>query len=108
MHRIGRTGRSGKRGLATTFINRRSDLTVLADLKHLLLEAGQELPLFLRELATDDEIKQEDVEQGDDDKGCSYCSGLGHRITACPKLESIRTKTATTLLRPDLAGQGGL
>jgi hypothetical protein len=76
VHRIGRTGRSAKRGLATTFINRRSDLTVLADLKHLLLEANQQLPLFLKELDTGDESKQEAMEQGDNDKGCSYCSGM--------------------------------
>ena len=26
--------------------------------------------------------------------GCSYCGGLGHRITACPKLESVNNKKA--------------
>uniref|UniRef100_A0A915CUT5 RNA helicase n=1 Tax=Ditylenchus dipsaci TaxID=166011 RepID=A0A915CUT5_9BILA len=107
VHRIGRTGRSGKRGLATTFINRKADLSVLADLKHLLVEAGQQLPLFLQQLAGDEETAMNDKmsQENPDDKGCSYCSGLGHRITNCPKLESIRTKAATNLLRPDMGAQ---
>jgi len=108
VHRIGRTGRSGRRGLATTFINRRADLTVLIDLKHLLLEAGQQLPVFLKELSGEEEAQIPNVSANDNDQGCSYCSGLGHRITNCPKLESIRTKAATNLLRPDFSAQEGL
>jgi ATP-dependent RNA helicase DDX41 len=92
VHRIGRTGRSGNRGLATTFINRKADLSVLADLKHLLLEAGQDLPIFLKQLAGEDELAPQ-IETGDaSDKGCAYCSGLGHRITNCPKLEGLTRK----------------
>ena len=41
-HRIGRTGRCGKTGVATTFINtRHTNETILLDLKHLLKEAKQ-------------------------------------------------------------------
>ncbi len=37
VHRIGRTGRCGKTGVATTFINTRfTNETILLDLKHLL------------------------------------------------------------------------
>ncbi|KAE9419280.1 hypothetical protein Angca_009551 [Angiostrongylus cantonensis] len=96
VHRIGRTGRSGKRGMATTFINRKADLSVMQDLKQLLVEAGQELPAFLRDLAGDVE---EPPTGNVDDKGCAYCSGLGHRITNCPKLAGINTKTAQSLAR---------
>lgn len=78
VHRIGRTGRSGKRGVATTFFNRKTDLSVLQDLKQLLLEAGQELPAFLRDLGGEE--GDQDVGDGGE-KGCAYCSGLGHRIT---------------------------
>lgn len=68
-------------------------MSILADLKHLLLEAGQQLPLFLQQLADDSETNITNVKQeGFNEKGCTYCSGLGHRITNCPKLESIRTK----------------
>ncbi|KAL3079368.1 hypothetical protein niasHT_037698 [Heterodera trifolii] len=113
VHRIGRTGRSMRRGIATTFINRKADLSVLLDLKHLLIEAGQQLPAFLKQLAGEDEdlgAIQETEPVNDMDKGCSYCSGLGHRITNCPKLESVRTKNASNLLqkRADFGGQDGL
>lgn len=110
MHRIGRTGRSGKRGVATTFVNRKADFSVLMDLRHLLIEAGQELPVFLQELIGEDgQVDASDAAAGtDDDKGCAYCSGLGHRITNCPKLESIRNKTAASILRPDYSGQEGM
>lgn len=80
------------------------------DLRHLLIEAGQELPVFLKELIGEE--GQVDTSEGaagaDDDRGCAYCSGLGHRITNCPKLESIRNKTATSISRPDYSGQEGL
>ena len=38
VHRIGRTGRCGKTGVATTFINKDVDESALLDLKHLLIE----------------------------------------------------------------------
>lgn len=50
MHRIGRTGRCGKTGVATTFINKNSPETVLLDLKQLLIEAKQRIPLVLQTL----------------------------------------------------------
>ena len=68
MHRIGRTGRCGKTGIATTFINKTcgmsfvvnqnieveylyfADESVLLDLKHLLIEAKQKIPPVLATL----------------------------------------------------------
>ena len=41
VHRIGRTGRGGKTGVATTFINKEVPERALLDLKHLLIEAKQ-------------------------------------------------------------------
>uniref|UniRef100_A0A8R1Y846 RNA helicase n=1 Tax=Onchocerca volvulus TaxID=6282 RepID=A0A8R1Y846_ONCVO len=104
VHRIGRTGRSGRKGMATTFINRRADMSVLQDLRALLLEAGQELPLFLRDMGGP-ELEQPSDSTNADDKGCAYCSGLGHRITNCPKLENVQTKAAAYLSRPDYGGE---
>ncbi|XP_021554585.1 probable ATP-dependent RNA helicase DDX41 isoform X2 [Neomonachus schauinslandi] len=49
VHRIGRTGRSGNTGIATTFINKACDESVLMDLKALLLEAKQKVPPVLQE-----------------------------------------------------------
>jgi len=55
VHRIGRTGRSGHTGIATTFINKANDESVLLDLKHLLMEAKQKVPPFLLELCSENE-----------------------------------------------------
>lgn len=41
VHQIGRTGRSGKTGIATTFINLNTSEQTLLDLKYLLKEAKQ-------------------------------------------------------------------
>ena len=41
VHQIGRTGRSGKTGIATTFVNMNTPDQTLLDLKYLLMEAGQ-------------------------------------------------------------------
>lgn len=117
VHRIGRTGRSGKTGIATTFINKANDESVLLDLKHLLIEARQNVPLFLSELESENEKY---LQLGGsnllfiylrnvlnlylfflDERGCSYCGGLGHRITDCPKLEAIQTKQASNIGRRD-------
>ena len=36
-----------------------------------------------------------------DNRGCSYCGGLGHRITNCPKLDAIQHKKAADVGRKD-------
>lgn len=50
VHRIGRTGRAGNLGLATSFVNEQNR-PILRDLLHLLEEANQEVPGFLHPLA---------------------------------------------------------
>lgn len=87
VHRIGRTGRRGKTGLATTFINKNQSESILLDLKHLLQEAKQRVPPVLQALHDPmDELKELEAVSGT--KGCVYCGGLGHRIADCPKLRS--------------------
>lgn len=86
VHRIGRTGRCGKTGVATTFINKNSPETVLLDLKQLLIEAKQRIPLVLQTMEVN-----EDALQGDG-KGCDFCGGLGHRVANCPKLDKQATR----------------
>ena len=83
VHRIGRTGRCGKTGVATTFINKSCEETTLLDLKHLLKEAHQRIPPVL--MIMDDPL--ENVEREDGTKGCSFCGGLGHTIVDCPKID---------------------
>lgn len=84
-HRIGRTGRRGQRGLATTFINRLVDESTLIDLKGLLMEAGQKVPAFLS-------LVQSESERLLGPGGCSYCGGLGHRVLDCPKRLTTQAK----------------
>jgi len=50
VHRIGRTGRAGNTGIATSFFNR-GNRGVVRDLLELLKEANQEVPSFLENIA---------------------------------------------------------
>lgn len=98
VHRIGRTGRGKNKGVATTMINNKVEMAVLADLKHLLLEAKQKVPPFLASMETEtDQLAEAGMSEG----GCSYCGGLGHRITACPKLEAVQNKKAGEVGKKD-------
>ncbi|XP_068709926.1 probable ATP-dependent RNA helicase DDX41 isoform X1 [Montipora capricornis] len=102
VHRIGRTGRCGKTGIATTFINKSCDESVLLDLKHLLLEAKQKIPPVLAVLQAENEGY---LDLGEE-RGCAYCGGLGHRITECPKLEAMQNKQAGNIGRRDYLAPG--
>jgi len=86
VHRIGRTGRCGKTGVATSFVNRECTDTLLLDLKHLLKEAKQKIPPVLIQL-NDPTVGLQEMEGL---KGCGYCGGLGHRIVECPKLQGAQ------------------
>ena len=105
VHRIGRTGRCGKTGIATTFINKNQSETTLLDLKHLLQEAKQRIPPVLAEL--NDPMEDNDaITDISGVKGCAYCGGLGHRIRDCPKLEHQKSM-AIANNRKDYFGSGG-
>ncbi|KAF7796788.1 hypothetical protein EIP86_007972 [Pleurotus ostreatoroseus] len=86
VHQIGRTGRSGKTGIATTFVNMNTPEQTLLDLKYLLMEAGQKVPPFLMT------IEDPRAAQGGSLKGCPVCGGLGHGISNCPKLEDTQRR----------------
>eukprot|EP00188_Purpureofilum_apyrenoidigerum_P001003 Plantae.Rhodophyta-Purpureofilum_apyrenoidigerum.ctg15111.p1 GENE.Plantae.Rhodophyta-Purpureofilum_apyrenoidigerum.ctg15111~~Plantae.Rhodophyta-Purpureofilum_apyrenoidigerum.ctg15111.p1 ORF type:complete len:634 (+),score=148.45 Plantae.Rhodophyta-Purpureofilum_apyrenoidigerum.ctg15111:90-1991(+) len=88
VHRIGRTGRQGKTGVATTFINSSCTPSILLDLKQLLIEAKQRIPPVLEALE-EEQVTAEDVGGV---RGCAFCGGLGHRVNACPKLEQEKIK----------------
>mmetsp|Transcript_27351 Transcript_27351/g.41182 ORF Transcript_27351/g.41182 Transcript_27351/m.41182 type:complete len:678 (+) Transcript_27351:114-2147(+) len=98
VHRIGRTGRCGKTGVATTFINKSCEETTLLDLKHLLKEAHQRIPPVL--MIMDDPL--ENIQREDGTKGCSFCGGLGHSIVDCPKIE----KDARRVTKKDALASG--
>ncbi|EEF50743.1 dead box ATP-dependent RNA helicase, putative [Ricinus communis] len=101
VHRIGRTGRCSKKGRATTFINKSQSERTLLDLKHLLLEAKQNLPSILVNLR-----EGETIGNAPEHRGCSYCGGLGHRISNCSKLESQRSQQFSNYRR-NYFGSGG-
>jgi ATP-dependent RNA helicase DDX41 len=78
VHRIGRTGRGGSTGIATTFVDPSiCSEAVLLDLKLLLAEAHQNIPPFLSHLG----------EFSSNSLPCSICGGLGHGIDKCPKVK---------------------
>ncbi|KAL6289059.1 hypothetical protein ACE6H2_006569 [Prunus campanulata] len=106
VHRIGRAGRCGKTGIATTFINKNQSETTLLDLKHLLQEAKQRIPPVLTELNDPMELNADAITNASGVKGCVYCGGLGHRIHDCPKLEHQK-RMAISSSRMDYFGSGG-
>jgi ATP-dependent RNA helicase DDX41 len=87
VHQIGRTGRSGKTGIATSFVNMNTPEQTLLDLKYLLMEAAQKyvstdrvlwitytrrcyrVPPFLQT------IEDPRAAQGGSLKGCPVCGG---------------------------------
>ncbi|KAL6070872.1 DEAD-box ATP-dependent RNA helicase 35 [Balamuthia mandrillaris] len=104
VHRIGRTGRCGKTGVATTFINKNCSESILLDLKHLLAEANQRVPAVLLSLTGDEAAGQEIGGV----KGCVFCGGLGHRIQNCPKRElATKKEMASMSSRNDILAGGG-
>ncbi|CAK5279507.1 unnamed protein product [Mycena citricolor] len=98
VHQIGRTGRSGKTGIATTFVNMNTPEPTLLDLKYLLMEAGQKVPPFLASL--------EDNNQGGVSKGCAVCGGLGHSVSNCPKREDAQRRMMASHRSKDDGGGG--
>lgn len=64
VHRIGRTGRCGKTGVATTFINKSCSEVILLDLKHLLIESKQRVPNILLALKGPNEIVEDENTEG--------------------------------------------
>lgn len=87
VHEIGRTGRSGKTGIATTFVNMNTSEQTLLDLKYLLMEAKQKIPEFLLS------IEDPRAKHGGSLKGCPVCGGLGHGLADCPKLQEAQRRT---------------
>ncbi|KAH7127070.1 P-loop containing nucleoside triphosphate hydrolase protein [Dendryphion nanum] len=64
IHRIGRTGRIGNNGLATSFFNDRNE-DLGEDLVKILLESKQKVPEFLQQYMPED---PENIQWGDDDE----------------------------------------
>ncbi len=98
VHQIGRTGRSGKTGIATTFVNMNTAEQTLLDLKYLLMEAKQRIPPFLAA------IEDPRAAMGSALSGCPICGGLGHSIKDCPKLEDNQRRATAGFSRGESGG----
>ena len=94
VHRIGRTGRGGKTGVATTLINRSNSVVSLMDLRALLIEAKQRIPPIL--LGSAGLLPPIPKTASGKIKGCAFCGGPGHRITECPQLEARSSTMAAS------------
>ncbi|KAL0482128.1 DEAD-box ATP-dependent RNA helicase [Acrasis kona] len=106
VHRIGRTGRRGKTGLATTFVNNtQCSEAILMDLKHLLMEARQVVPSFMMQMGEQQEMNV-GYRVGGQRSVCSYCSGPGHSIINCPKREREKNEQFRKISATD-SGLGG-
>lgn len=69
VHRIGRTGRVGNRGKATSFFEQEQDGQLAGDLMRILQQANQEVPDFLKDSGgggfTSSSFGGRDVRKGD-------------------------------------------
>lgn len=90
--RLGRCGRSNKvRGIVTTYISKNADEAILLDLKHLLLSAGQPVPILLESLQPEN--------PDDINKECPFCGVLGHKLEQCHKLEIQKQKAMASKIK---------
>ncbi|XP_040194027.1 ATP-dependent RNA helicase DDX3X isoform X2 [Rana temporaria] len=76
VHRIGRTGRVGNLGLATSFFNEKN-INITKDLLDLLVEAKQEVPSWLENMAYEQHHKTSS--RGGRSKSSRFSGGFGAR-----------------------------
>jgi ATP-dependent RNA helicase DDX41 len=104
VHRIGRTGRGGNKGLATTCVVDKfvmGNQTFFMDVIALLIESKQEIPEFFKKMGI--VIPQQQQQQqnssssssttaADGNKACGACGGWGHSTIFCPQLQIMAKK----------------
>lgn len=78
VHRIGRTGRMGNLGLATSFFNNKNH-NLVRDLVSLLIEANQELPPFLDDMISEPRYSGGSTRRPANTKGGRFSGGFGAR-----------------------------
>ncbi|XP_067401245.1 ATP-dependent RNA helicase DDX3X isoform X7 [Emydura macquarii macquarii] len=100
VHRIGRTGRVGNLGLATSFFNERN-INITKDLLDLLVEAKQEVPSWLENMA------YEQLHKGGSSRGRSksrFSGGFGARDY---RTSSSSSSSSFSSSRPSSSRSGG-
>ncbi|XP_028583190.2 ATP-dependent RNA helicase DDX3X isoform X3 [Podarcis muralis] len=106
VHRIGRTGRVGNLGLATSFFNERN-INITKDLLDLLVEAKQEVPSWLENMA------YEQIHKGGSSRGRSkgrFSGGFGardYRTSSSTSSSSSFGSSRTSSGRSGGSGGGG-
>ncbi|XP_033003046.1 ATP-dependent RNA helicase DDX3X isoform X6 [Lacerta agilis] len=106
VHRIGRTGRVGNLGLATSFFNERN-INITKDLLDLLVEAKQEVPSWLENMA------YEQIHKGGSSRGRSkgrFSGGFGardYRTSSSTSSSSSFGSSRTSSARSGGSGGGG-
>lgn len=78
VHRIGRTGRMGNLGLATSFLNDKNR-NLVRDLVELISESKQEVPSWLENMAAVSRTPSNSRRTGGGSKGGRFSSGFGAR-----------------------------
>ncbi|EDW84311.1 uncharacterized protein Dwil_GK14071, isoform A [Drosophila willistoni] len=78
VHRIGRTGRMGNLGVATSFFNEKNR-NICSDLLELLIETKQEIPNFLEDMLSSDRGHGGAKRRGGGGGGARYGGGFGSR-----------------------------
>ncbi|CAK9823926.1 ATP-dependent RNA helicase DDX3Y [Anthophora retusa] len=78
VHRIGRTGRMGNLGLATSFFNNKNH-NLVRDLVSLLIEANQELPPWLDDMFSEARYSGAGSRRTGTTKGGRFSGGFGAR-----------------------------
>jgi len=95
VHRIGRTGRCGKTGVATTFINKNCSEQMLLDLKYLLKEAKQRIPPVLMQLEDPDEARRQEMAK------------TGTALSSVMSIVDMNKRAIFRAQRGDTGGTGG-
>jgi len=95
VHRIGRTGRCGKTGVATTFINKNCSEQILLDLKYLLREAKQRIPPVLMQLEDPDEARRQEMAKS------------GTALSSVMSIVDMNKRAIFRAQRGDTGGTGG-
>lgn len=76
VHRIGRTGRMGNLGVATSFFNDKNK-NIVRDLVELIMESKQELPEWLEQISND--IRPHNMSRRSNKGGGRFSAGFGSR-----------------------------
>ncbi|MFO0515287.1 MAG: C-terminal helicase domain-containing protein [bacterium] len=94
IHRIGRTGRCGSKGISYSFINERTK-PLLRDLYYLLTKQGVSIPSFIEEMYYHGDVKGKYINYNDEDEGEGTYQGKTNmeNYFSLPTLKDVNQNT---------------